>query len=43
VQRGYVTLVCDIETLVRTAITSTRKPGFDLMLRDASDPTAGAS
>ncbi len=37
--RGYVALLCDIDTLVRTAITTSRKTGFDLMMRDATNPT----
>jgi two-component system cell cycle sensor histidine kinase/response regulator CckA len=37
--RGYVQLVCDIDTLVRTAVTGNRKTGFDLMLLDATNPT----
>ena len=37
--RGYVQLVCDIDTLVRTAITGSRKTGFDLMLLDATNQT----
>ena len=37
--RGYVQLVCDIDTLVRTAITTSRKTGFDLMLRDVTNQT----
>ncbi len=37
--RGYVQLVCDIDTLIRTAITGPRKTGFDLMLMDATNQT----